>query len=162
MKYACAIGLSFLLSSAVHAQIPTRDSADIRLVSELLAAFDQTGGGRGASAAARRAALFSANGVFINAFGVRVEGQDSIAAFWRLVYTSGSFATSTVERIDRQQRFLAPDLVLVDHVERITGQRVPETGRELPPRVAHITLLLHRRAAGDWRIVYYRAGDVRE
>jgi len=32
----------------------------------------------------------------------------------------------------------------------------------MPPRTAHITLLLRRQEAGDWRIVYYRAGDVRE
>ena len=129
----------------------------------LLDTLDETGSARGGAAVAeRRAALFSDNAVFVNAFGGRVEGRDSLRSFWRQLYSSGSFGTSRIERVDRQQRVLAPDLVLVDHVERITGQRVPDSGRELPPRIAHITLLLQRQAGGDWRIVYYRAGDVRE
>jgi ketosteroid isomerase-like protein len=151
-----------LLPSFLDAQAPRLDSAAARGVAQLLARFDETGSGRGASLAEQRAALFSDNAVMVNAFGVRVEGRDSLLAFWRLVYTSGSFASSTIERLDRQQRVLAPDLVLIDHVERITGQRVPDSGLELPPRTAHITLLLRRQEAGDWRIVYYRAGDVRD
>jgi ketosteroid isomerase-like protein len=154
--------VSLLASPALLCQTPTQDSARTRAVAELMAIFDETGSGRGAAAAERRSALFSEKAVFINAFGVRVEGGDSLANFWRRVYTSGSFAVSKVERLDRQQRDLGPDLVLVDHVERITGQRNPDTGSELPPRTAHITLLLQRQATGEWRIVYYRAGDVRD
>ena len=151
-----------LAPGLLTAQAPAADSAVAKGVAQLLAKFDETGSGRGAVMAERRAALFSDNGVVVNAFGFRVEGRDSLQAFWKLIYTSGSFANSKIERLDRQQRVLAPDLVLVDHVERITGQRVPDSARELPPRTAHITLLLQRQRAGDWRIVYYRAGDVRE
>jgi uncharacterized protein (TIGR02246 family) len=152
-----------MVPSLLDAQATGLDSIAARSVAQLLAAFDSTGSGRGGdSVAQRRTALFSDNAVFVNAFGVRIEGRDSLAAFWKMLYNSGSFGTSKIERVDRQQRVLAPDLVLVDHVERITGQRVPSTQQELPPRTAHITLLLRQQAVGHWRIVYYRAGDVRE
>jgi ketosteroid isomerase-like protein len=144
------------------AQAPALDTTAVRKVAEVLRIFDEAGSGRGEAAATRRAALFSRNAVFVNAFGVRVEGRDSLDACWKLIYTSGSFATSEIERIDRQQRVLGPDLVLVDHVERITGQRDPTSGLELPPRTSHITLLLREQEGGEWRIVYYRAGDVRD
>ena len=146
----------------LRAQTVSLDSAAARSVAQLLTRFDETGSGRGAALAQQRADLFSSDAVFVNAFGFRVEGQDSLRAFWHRLYTSGSFASSQVERVDRQQRVLSPDLVLIDHVERITGQRAPDTGREMAPRIAHITLLLRREATGTWRIVYYRAGDVRQ
>ena len=152
----CAAGQS------LSGQAPTLDSAAAQKVAQLLASFDETGSGRGAAAAEQRAALFSDNAIVVNAFGLRVEGRDSLSAFWKRLYGSGTFGSSRVEPVDREQRILARGLVLVDHVERITGQRALETGRELPPRTIHITLLLQRQAAGDWRIVYYRAGDVRE
>jgi uncharacterized protein (TIGR02246 family) len=158
------VALVLLLAPRLVAtQAPTLDSAAARRVAQLLAVFDETGSGRGgAEPAEKRAALFSDNAVFVNAFGHRVEGRDSLRAFWKMLYSSGSFGTSKIERLDRQQRVLAPDLVLIDHVERITGQRVPGGGREMPPRTAHMTLLLRRQGSGDWRIVYYRAGDVRD
>jgi len=156
------LAFSLGIPAAIHAQQPGLDSADTRRVRELLAEFDATGSGTGGRAAAdRRSALFADHGVMVNAFGIRAEGLDSLRAFWRLVYGSGSFATSRIERVDRQERVLGPRLVLVDHVERITGQRIPATGREMPPRVAHLTLLLQKQPTGEWRIVYYRAGDVR-
>jgi uncharacterized protein (TIGR02246 family) len=163
MRRAWIIPFFILLILVAQSQAGAQvlDSADARAVAQLMAAFDETDSGRGAEAARKRAALFSDKAVFVNAFGIRREGKDSISAFWMLVSTSGSFATSNIERLDRQQRVLAPDLVLVDHVERITGQRSPETGREMPGRTAHLTLLLQRQALGDWRIAYYRAGDVR-
>ena len=161
-RYWISLLVGALGTAPLGAQAGLLDSAAARSVAQLLTRFDETGSGRGVALAQQRADLFSADAVFVNAFGIRVEGQDSIRAFWNLVYTSGSFASSNVERVDRQQRVLSPDLVLIDHVERITGQRAPDTGREMAPRVAHITLLLRREAVGAWRIVYYRAGDVRQ
>jgi uncharacterized protein (TIGR02246 family) len=161
MKRKWIFGLSLCFAPLSNSQAQVLDSADARAVAQLMAAFDETGSGRGAEAGRKRAALFSDSAVFINAFGIRREGKDSIGAFWMLIYTSGTFASSTIERLDRQQRVLGPGLILVDHVERITGQRDPATGREMPPRTAHLTLLLRRQSPGDWRIAYYRAGDVR-
>ena len=164
MKLRCILVLTLVVvPQFLDAQAQALDSLATRRVAQLMAAFDETGSGRGGAAVAdRRAALFSDNAVFVIAFGIRMEGKDSLTAFWRRLYSSGSFGTSKIERLDRHQRVLPPDLVLIDHVERITGQRMPDTGQELPPRTAHITLLLQRQPNGEWRIVYYRAGDVRQ
>jgi len=162
MRTRSFITLAFpVATQLLGAQALVLDSVNARAVAQLLATFDETGSGRGPALADRRAAMFADNAVFVNAFGLRADGRDSIGVIWRRIYTSGSFTSSTITRVDREQRVLAPDLVLVDHVERITGQKDPVTGREMPPRTAHITLLLRRYGSSDWRIVYYRAGDVR-
>jgi uncharacterized protein (TIGR02246 family) len=125
---------------------------------ELISRFESTGGARDA---AGRTALFTRDAVVINAFGNRAEGAEAVAAFWKELYASGTFDQSKSERVSLQRRELARGLLLVDYVERLTGQRGPNSGRELPPRTVHITLIL-RRASGGWRIAYYRAGDVRD
>lgn len=125
---------------------------------ELISRFESTGSARDA---AGRTALFTRDAVVINAFGNRVEGAEAIASFWKELYASGTFNQSKSERISLQRRELAPGLLLMDYVERLTGQRGPNSGRELPPRTVHITLIL-RQASGGWGIAYYRAGDVRE
>jgi uncharacterized protein (TIGR02246 family) len=146
--------------SALHSQA-TLSRADSVAVSRVLERFDSTASAAGTLDAAGRAALFTDDAVVINAFGGRVEGRAAIDAFWKRLYGSTTFASSRIERLERRQRVLAPGLVVVDHVERLTGQRGPNSGRELPPRITHITLIL-RRDAGEWRLVYYRAGDVRD
>ena len=125
---------------------------------ELISRFESTGGARDA---AGRTALFTRGAVVINAFGNRIEGAEAVAAFWKELYASGTFDQSKSERISLQRRDLAQGLLLMDYVERLTGQRGPNSGRELPPRTVPITLIL-RRASGGWRIAYYRAGDVRD
>lgn len=125
---------------------------------ELIARFESTGSARDA---AGRTGLFTHDAVVINAFGNRVEGTQAIAAFWKELYASGTFDQSKSEHISLQRRELAPSVLLFDYVEQVTGQRGPNSGRELPPRTIHITLIV-KRALGGWRIAYYRAGDVRE
>lgn len=125
---------------------------------ELISRFESTGSARDA---AGRTALFTRDAVVINAFGNRVEGAEAVAAFWKELYASGTFDQSKSEQISLRRRELAPGLLLMDYVERLTGQRGPNSGRELPPRIVHITLIL-RRASGGWRLAYYRAGDVRD
>lgn len=125
---------------------------------ELISRFESTGIARDA---AGRTALFTRDAVVINAFGNRVEGAEAVAAFWKELYASGTFDQSKSEQISLRRRELAPGLLLMDYVERLTGQRGPNSGRELPPRIVHITLIL-RRASGGWRLAYYRAGDVRD
>jgi uncharacterized protein (TIGR02246 family) len=106
-----------------------------------------------------RAALFTDDALFLNAFGNRVEGRPAIDSALARIYVG--FAQAHIDRLDRKVRVLAPNLVLVDHVERLTGQRGPRSGRQMPPRTTHITLLLRQQQPRDWRIVYYRAGDDR-
>ncbi len=155
LRLACIIVTAVLLApcGSVLAQGKEPSSPE-----ELISRFESTGSARDA---AGRTALFTHDAVVINAFGNRVEGAEAVAAFWKELYASGTFDQSKSERISLQRRELAPGLLLMDYVERVTGQRGPNSGRELPARTIHITLIL-RRASGGWSIAYYRAGDVRE
>lgn len=157
-----ALVLGWLLGPGVLVGQATLDSATAAPVGRLLARFDATASTARTSDAAGRAALFTDDAVVINAFGNRVEGRMAVDAFWVELYRSGTFAGSRIERLERRERMLGPGLVLVDHVECLTGQRGPNSGRELPPRIVHVTLVLRQTGAGEWRIAYYRAGDVRD
>jgi uncharacterized protein (TIGR02246 family) len=128
-------------------------------VQELLERFDSTATSASTLNPQGRAALFTDDALFLNAFGNRVEGRPAIDSALARIYVG--FAQAHIDRLDRRVRVLAPDLVLVDHVERLTGQRGPRSGRQMPPRTTHITLLLRQQQPRDWRIVYYRAGDDR-
>jgi uncharacterized protein (TIGR02246 family) len=128
-------------------------------VQELLERFDSTATSASTLNPQARAALFTDDALFLNAFGNRVEGRPAIDSALARIYVG--FAQAHIDRLDRKVRVLAPNLVLVDHVERLTGQRGPRSGRQMPPRTTHITLLLRQQQPRDWRIVYYRAGDDR-
>jgi uncharacterized protein (TIGR02246 family) len=128
-------------------------------VQELLERFDSTATSASTLNPQGRAALFTDDALFLNAFGNRVEGRPAIDSARARIYVG--FAQAHIDRLDRKVRVLAPNLVLVDHVERLTGQRGPRSGRQMPPRTTHITLLLRQQQPRDWRIVYYRAGDDR-
>ncbi len=112
---------------------------------EQISRFESTARARDADG---RTALFTRDAVVINAFGNRVEGAEAVAAFWKELYASGTFDQSKSERISLQQREHAPGLLLMDNVERVTGKRDPNCGRELPPCTIHITLILMRATGG--------------
>jgi uncharacterized protein (TIGR02246 family) len=128
-------------------------------VEALLERFDSTASSATTLDPAGRAALFTDDATFLNAFGNRVEGRPALDSTWARVYGGNQFRRAKIERLDRRVRVLAPDLVLVDHLERLTGQG--GNNRTSPPRMTHITLLLRQVRPADWRIVYYRAGDNR-
>jgi uncharacterized protein (TIGR02246 family) len=107
-----------------------------------------------------RNGLLTEGTVFINAFGVEREGRESVSAFWRELFATGTFDQSKLTIRQEKIRFLRPDLAIVDRFEDVTGQRATETGRVLPPRNVHLTFILTRTGAG-WLVAYYRAGDLR-
>jgi uncharacterized protein (TIGR02246 family) len=154
--------LSLLPAATLCGQVTALDSASAAGVAALLARFDATASAAGKLDPAGRAALFTDDATFINAWGCRVDGRTALDSIWRRLYHSTTFDSSRIELLDRRQRMLAPGLVLVDHLECLTGQRGPNSGRELPPRATHITLILRQERSAAWRIVYYRAGDLRE
>jgi uncharacterized protein (TIGR02246 family) len=121
-------------------------------VQELLERFDSTATSASTLNPQGRAALFTDDALFLNAFGNRIEGRPAIDSALARIYVG--FAQAHIDRLDRKVRVLAPNLVLVDHVERLTGQRGPRSGRQMPPRTTHITLLLRQQQPRDWRIVY--------
>jgi uncharacterized protein (TIGR02246 family) len=129
-------------------------------VQTLLERFDSTATSASTLNPMGRAALFADDALFLNAFGNRVEGRPAIDSALASIYPG--FTQAHIDRLDRKVRVLAPNLVLVDHVERLTGQRGPRSGRLMPPRTTHITLLLRQQQPREWRIVYYRAGDDRD
>ena len=150
-----------LSAALANAQAPTLDSASQSGIARLLERFDATASAAGRLDGAARAALFTDDAVVINAFSTYGVGRAAVDSFWRALYSSSTFDSAKVERLDRQVRLLGPGLALVDHFERLTGQRTPKSHRELPPRLTRITLILRHEPSGEWRIVYYRAGDQR-
>jgi hypothetical protein len=81
---------------------------------------------------------------------------------WFGLAGTGTFSTSVIEEKATTYRQLGETLWLVDYLELLTGQRGPKSGRELPPRRTHMTMIVAREAGDQWRIVYYRAADARE
>jgi ketosteroid isomerase-like protein len=113
------------------------------------------------SQGSERTALFADDAVVINAFGGRYEGRARFGELWKGLGQSQTFAESQIEQLDMKYTQLAPNLWLADYVEMLTGQRGPKSRRELAPRKIHMTIIVKQESANDWRIVYFRAGDVR-
>ena len=161
-KLRCTAVLLLIAAATVGAQPGAMDSATTAGVAALLARFDATGTAAKTLDGAGRAALFADDAIWLNAFGGRKDGRAAIDSAMERLYGGPGFRSATIELLDRRQRQLAPGLVLVDHLECLRGQRGPNSGKEFPPRATHITLILRREPDAQWRIVYYRAGDLRE
>ncbi|HET8670640.1 MAG TPA: SgcJ/EcaC family oxidoreductase [Candidatus Saccharimonadales bacterium] len=107
-----------------------------------------------------RAALYTENAVFYNAFGVEREGREAIREFWKAIFASGTFSKSTFKFTKEKIRFLTPDVAVVDIFEEVAGQRAPSTGKEVPTRNVHMTFIMMKKDK-EWYFAYYRAGDLR-
>ena len=114
---------------------------------------------RGETATARDA-LFADDAQIINAFGDQAHGRKQIDDFWRSMFETGMFRTTSNEEKSLSVHFLTRKLALVDRFYTFSGQRGPKSGRELPPREIHMTLVL-RRDGTVWRIIYYSVADLR-
>ena len=119
-------------------------------VQALLERFDSTATSATTLDAAGRAALFTDDATFLNAFGDRTEGRPALDSMLNRLRLGNRVTNATIERLDRRVRVLAPNLVLVDHLERLTGQGA--NGRVNPPRMTHITLLLRQVRPADCRL----------
>ena len=108
-----------------------------------------------------RNVLLTEDTVFINAFGVEREGKESVSAFWKELFATGTFDQSKITITQEKIRFLRPEVAIVDRFEEVTGQRDPETGKSWAPRRIHLTFVLTRSGQG-WRVAYYRGGDLRD
>ncbi|HET8670639.1 MAG TPA: SgcJ/EcaC family oxidoreductase [Candidatus Saccharimonadales bacterium] len=133
-----------LLTSQVTAQernIAKDEAAIKKLIDGLNESFQKRD-------AKLRASLFTADGVFINAFGVQKEGKAAIEQFWKELFATGTFNQTEVKITDLRIKFLTPDVALVDRFEEATGQRGTESGRLLPARRIHLTLIMKRSGDG--------------
>jgi uncharacterized protein (TIGR02246 family) len=151
---------SLLFAIAGRGQVPAMQSDWPPGVQALLERFDSTAMSATVLDAAGRAALFTDDAMFVNVFGDRTEGRPALDSMLNRTYAANEFRPARRQLLDRRVRVLAPNLVLVDQLERLIGQ-AGSNGRVDPPWMTHITLLLRQVRPGDWRIFYYRAGDNR-
>lgn len=110
--------------------------------------------------ATSRDALFADDAQITNAFGNRAQGRRQIDEFWKSMFDTGMFRTATNDEKSLSVRFLTRKLALVDRFYVFSGQRGPKSGRELPPRDIHMTLVLRKNGTA-WRIIYYSVADLR-
>jgi len=156
MRMQVLAGIAALIPlGSVNAQASYSD--DERAVRSVVQQVADTAYGQSASA---REALFADDAQIINAFGNRARGRKEIDAFWESMFNSGMFRTAKNEERSLSVRFLTPKLALADRFYEFSGQRGPKSGRELPSRDIHMTLVL-RKSAAAWQIVYYSVADLR-
>ena len=148
--------MSMSTALTLQAQENKRSEAE-RLVREVVNKLADT---LGSDRAQVRSSLFADDALIINAFGDKREGRKEIDKFWEEIFSSQMFRTSQNKEKEISVRFLTPELALVDRFYVLTGQRGPNSGRELPPREIHMTLIL-RKEKKHWLIIYYSVADLR-
>lgn len=105
--------------------------------------------------------LYAPDAVWINAFGRRREGPDSIGAFLGRLYADPGYATSRMVREAAPEvRFIRPDVAVVHEYHEREGQRLAN-GSVIPIRRVHTTFVLSREG-GRWLVRYQFIGDERE
>jgi uncharacterized protein (TIGR02246 family) len=146
--------VSIPLAPSFAQNAPSNDERAVRAVVQQIA---ETSHGQTATA---RDSLFADDAQITNAFGNRAQGREEIDNFWRSMFETGMFRTAKNDEKSLSVRFLTHKLALVDRFYVFSGQRGPKSGRELPPRDIHMTLVLRRDGPG-WRIIYYSVADLR-
>lgn len=104
-------------------------------------------------------ANYAPNAIWINAFGVRRSGRDSIVAFLRGLYADPGYRESRVTREDPPEVvFLRPDVAVVHEFRESEGQRLAD-GTVIARRT-HTTFVISKER-GRWLIQYQYIGDER-
>ncbi len=144
-----------LSSLTARAQTPTESPpSGVRSVVDRFKASEKSSNG------VDRAALFTDDALVFNASDERHFGRADVDAFWKSLFTSGTFNTSVITERSTEYHKIGPNLWLADYIETLTGQHTPH-GRAMADRLIHMTLILRRETGDDWRISYFRAGDTR-
>jgi len=105
--------------------------------------------------------IFAPNAVWINAFGRRLVGPDSIEAFLVRLYADSGYAGSRMVREEAPEvRFIRPDVAVVHEYHEREGQRLAD-GTVIPVRRVHTTFVLSKDS-GRWLVQYQFIGDERE
>lgn len=106
-------------------------------------------------------AVYAPNAVWINAFGRRREGPDSIAAFLGRLYADPGYAASRLVREAAPEIwFIRPDVAVAHEYHEREAQRLAD-GSVIPIRRVHTTFVLSKER-GDWLVRYQFIGDQRE
>lgn len=151
------VAVMILSAPSVPLMAQNTYSADERAVRAVVQQLADTSRGETETA---RDELFADDAQITNAFGNQARGRRQIDDFWKSMFETGMFRTTTNEEKSLSVRFLTRKLALVDRFYVFSGQRGPKSGRELPPRDIHMTLVL-RRDGTVWRIIYYSVADLR-
>jgi len=105
--------------------------------------------------------IYAPDAVWINAFGRRREGPDSIEAFLDRLYADSGYAASRMVREETPEvRFIRPDVAVVHEYHEREGQRLGD-GTVIPIRRVHTTFVLSKES-GRWLVRYQFIGDERE
>ena len=106
-------------------------------------------------------AIYAPDAVWINAFGRRRVGPDSIEAFLGRLYADAGYAVSRLVREEVPEvRFIRPDVAVVHEYHEREGQRLAD-GRIVPIRRVHTTFVLSKES-GHWLVRCLLIGDERE
>lgn len=147
--------------SASDSFIPAAAGSDSGSLREcalsLLSRYHESLGAEGTSS---RAALFKENAIWFNAFGAQRTGLENVRAMLEQLASSGTFREARTDLLGTTAQELSGGSIIADQVIRISGQRVPGSGAELPDRFVHLTFVVEKHGEGCL-IAYFRAGDLR-
>jgi uncharacterized protein (TIGR02246 family) len=105
--------------------------------------------------------IYAPDAVWINAFGRRRVGPDSIEAFLGRLYADSGYATSRLVRQEVPEVWLIrPDVAVVHEYHEREGQRLAD-GSVIPIRRIHTTFVLSKES-GRWLVRYQFIGDERD
>ena len=105
--------------------------------------------------------IYAPNAVWINAFGTRREGVDSIGAFLDRLYADPGYGESRMTRSDPPEViFIRRDAAVVHEYHEREGQR-QSNNTVIPIRRIHTTFVLTRES-GQWLVRYQHIMDERE
>ena len=105
--------------------------------------------------------IYAPNAVWINAFGRRRVGVDSIEAFLSRLYANPGYAASRMVREKAPEVwFIRPDVAVVHEYHEREAQRLAD-GSVIPVRRVHTTFVLSKENGG-WLVQYQFIGDERE
>ena len=105
--------------------------------------------------------IYAPDAVWINAFGRRRVGPDSIETFLSRLYADSGYAASRPVRQEVPEIwFIRPDVAVVHEYHEREGQSLAD-GRIIPVRKVHTTFVLSKES-GRWLVQYQFIGDERE
>ena len=104
-------------------------------------------------------AIYTPDAMWINAFGRRIIGRDSIVAFLRGLYAEPGYVGSRLVReTDPELLFVRPDVATVHEFHEREGQRLADGS--VIARRTHTTFVVSKEA-GRWLIRYQHISDER-
>ncbi|MBC7894441.1 MAG: SgcJ/EcaC family oxidoreductase [Cytophagaceae bacterium] len=106
-----------------------------------------------------QAASYAPDAVWINAFGVRRTGRDSIVAFLRGLYADSGFRESRLLREEPPELiFVRPEVAIVHEFHEREGQRLADG--TVVSRRTHTSFVVSKES-GRWLIRYQYIADER-